>query len=490
MLVLVNTNRMTPPIGPIGLDYVACAARDAALDVRVADLCLAPDRAAALDDAFAGAEARLVGLSFRNVDDSFWPSGTSFLPVLAETIEAVRERSSAPIVLGGVGLSIFAERILRETGVEFAVCGDGEKAIVALHAALEGSKDLSGVPGLIWRDGETIHANRPAWESDLSLPTRRDAIDNATYFRLGGQGGVETKRGCPRPCIYCADPLAKGTVVRPRDPREIANEIESLAAQGVDVLHTCDGEFNVPGAHAKAVCEELIRRGIGERVRWYAYLAVVPFDDELAGTMRRAGCVGVNFTGDSACDSVLSVYRKAHRRDDLRKVVGLCRKHDLAVMVDLLLGGPGETPETLGDSIEFFKRLGPDCVGAALGMRLYPGTAAPEVLLQEGPLEDNPGLRRRYEGPVDLLYPTFYISPALGPNPARTVKELVAGDERFFEPQEESDAASVEDPSSDYNYNDNDPLVRAIADGARGAYWDILRRMRSEGGVWQPSMDA
>lgn len=65
-----------------------------------------------------------------------------------------------------------------------------------------------------------------------------------------------------------------------------------------------------------------------------------------------------------------------------------------------------------------------------------------------------------------LLWPVFYISEALGKDPARLVKDIIAGDERFFEPVE------VE------NYNDNLLLVEAIRNGARGAYWNILRRMR------------
>ena len=93
----------------------------------------------------------------------------------------------------------------------------------------------------------------------------------------------------------------------------------------------------------------------------------------------------------------------------------------------------------------------------------------------EGPLETTPGLRRKYSGEVDFFRPTFYISPALGPEPARLVKDLIASDERFFEPMAERPDAEA----TDHNYNDNTELADAIAAGARGAYWDILRRLRS-----------
>ena len=54
------------------------------------------------------------------------------------------------------------------------------------------------------------------------------------------------------------------------------------------------------------------------------------------------------------------------------------------------------------------------------------------------------------------------------------IRELIDGDERFFPPQEELAA----EESSDHNYNDNQALIEAIAEGERGAYWDILRRLR------------
>jgi len=488
MLTLINTNRMTPPIGPLGVEYVADAARAARVDVDVLDLCLACDPDAAISRHFRDREPQLVGVSFRNVDDCFWPSGAWFVPDLAGTIEAIRTLTDAPIVLGGVGFSLFAEEILAHTQADFGIRGDGEQAMISLLGELRGRRRFDRVGGLLWRDDGSVRANPPAWPERLSLPADRAAIDNAAYFRRGGQGGFEAKRGCNRPCIYCADPIAKGAAARLRDPTEVADEVESLLAQGADVLHTCDSEFNIPVEHARAVCEEFARRSFDGRVRWYTYLSVTPFDADLAAAMRRAGCVGIDFTGDSASASMLAAYRQPHRSGDLASAVRLCRQNGIAVMIDLLLGGPGETPETVTQTIRFLQQIDPDCAGAQLGVRIYPDTGMARIVAGEGPPESNPNLRRKYAGRVDFFQPTFYVSRALGERPADLVRGLIGDDERFFPPPPDEDHATYRGggESGDHNYNENTDLVEAIAAGARGAYWHILRNLRNRpacGGV-------
>ena len=121
----------------------------------------------------------------------------------------------------------------------------------------------------------------------------------------------------------------------------------------------------------------MVRRRLGERVRWYAYLAVTPFDGELASLMRRAGCAGINFTGDSASEAVLSAYRQPHRKDDLAAAIRHCRGAGITVMIDLLLGGPGETPQTVVETVDFLRASastrGPlSRSGCALGGRWRP----------------------------------------------------------------------------------------------------------------------
>ena len=500
MLTLINSNKMTPPIAPIGLDYLAGAVRQNGFDVDLLDLCMADDADSLLQHYFARHSPRLIGISFRNADDCFWPHSEWFVPSLRELVERVRALSDAMIVLGGIGFSIFPERLVEYSGADFGIFGDGEQATVQLLGQLEGDRRFDRVPGLVWRAdsgtgrsgkadmagsgvgelivGESaILRNKTRYQSELSLPTARDFADNTSYFRQGGQLGLETKRGCSRNCLYCVEPGIRGVSARVRRPAEVADEVEGLLARGIDVLHLCDSEFNIPVEHARAVCKEFIGRSLGESLRWYTYMAVIPFDDELARAMRRAGCVGINFTADAANATMLANYRQPHNRDDLARAVRLCRENGIAVMLDLMIGGPGETPETVAESIAFWKKIDPDCAGAAVGVRVYPGTALADAIVTDGNGQGNPNIRRRYDGPIDLFKPTFYLSEGLGPRPGQLVRDLIGGDRRFFEPAEDP-VDDTQVTTGDHNYNDNSELVEAIANGQRGAYWDILRRLR------------
>ena len=210
----------------------------------------------------------------------------------------------------------------------------------------------------------------------------RQWIDNQRYFDEGGQAGFETKRGCPRLCIYCADPVAKGNEVRPRAPHSVGEEIENMQKIGLDNLHTCDCEFNIPEWHAKEICREIIHRNLGDKIQWYAYCSPEYFTDELARVMRQAGCVGIDFGADHGDDSMLWRLGHSYTSDDLIRIREICLHHDIICMFDLLLGSPGETKDSIETTIRLMKKIKPDRVGISLGVRLYPITPLGRRILE------------------------------------------------------------------------------------------------------------
>ncbi len=462
-VALVNTNRITPPIAPIGLEYVAEALSAAGHQPEILDLCWEDRPASAIARFFANGEFGLVGLSIRNTDDCSFATRESFLPGHADAVRCMREHTGAPIILGGVGFSIMPEAVLGACGADAGIWGEGEFALADLSDRVSRNRPWDDLPGLLVRSGGTWRRNPGSFRSPADLPPmRRGFVDNLRYFREGGQAGIETKRGCPGRCIYCADPVAKGKRVRVRPPEAVADELSRLVSMGIDHIHTCDSEFNIPAGHAREVCRELVRRGLGERLRWYAYCAPVPFSPELAGLMRRAGCAGINFGTDSGDDGMLNILRRNFRAEDILRTVRLCREAGIPVMLDLLIGGPGETRKSVVHTIELMKKAGPDRVGVAVGVRVYPGT-------EVGSLVMNGDRKRGLSGGDDLAKPVFFVEPEVAPFVFGLLEDLTSGDSRFlfFDPAK---------PERNYNYNANRVLSDAIRDGCRGAYWDILRR--------------
>lgn len=460
---LINTNRIRPPIAPIGLEYVAEAINAAGHAPAILDLCWEDDWQEAIRRFVTSETPSVVGMTLRNTDDCMMSGGHSYIPEFRAMVQAVRSLTDAPVVAGGAGFSVMPEAVLDRSGAHYGIWGDGEFSFVELVDRLAAQTCLDDVPQLVRREGHIWRRGPTVYNELHRLPEMsRSWFDNTRYFREGGQAGFETRRGCPCGCTYCADPVAKGSQVRTRPPAAVGSEIAALLRHGIDHLHTCDSEFNIPPDYAMAVCAELQRRRLGDRCRWYAYCAPAPFPPALAQAMRAAGCAGINFGADSGDAAMLRRLGRWYSPDAIEHAVRTAREHGMVTMVDLLLGAPGETLQSLRRTIELMQRVAPERVGISLGVRIYPGTRLGERMLR-GELDS--GLT----GGPEPEKPVYYLAPAVAHRGDDLLRDMIGGDQRFFY------AAAA--PDRDYNYTNNDILENAIARGYRGAYWDILRRL-------------
>ncbi len=467
-VLLINPNRMKPVVAPLALDYLSVSLATHGIDTKILDLSFSEDVDEDIKCSLKKEHFDAVGVTIRNIDDSYFASQDFCLEKVKDIIELVKIYTDSPIVLGGVGFSIAPIPALNYCNVDLGIWGEGELAFPLLVKTLGIKKEYVKIPGLIFKDRDGYRMNPPFYLDlyQVSL-AKRDAVNNRKYYQEGGMVGFETKRGCDQPCCYCADPVAKGRKVRVRSPKDVAFELEGLLEKGISVFHTCDSEFNVPDGHALEVCKEIVKRKLGDRINWYAYATPFRFSEELALWMRRAGCIGIDFGVDSGNEGILKSLGRSYTPDDIRKVARICHRHGFAFMFDLLLGGPGEDRKTLKDTIDLMKEVNPSRVGISLGIRIYPGTPLGRVLG-----EKMQSSKRGFFGELsaEMLKPIYYLSPELGENIQEFIKELIAEDNRFF-------FGGSEDIEENYNYNNNSRLVQAIKKGYKGAFWDILRRI-------------
>ena len=234
-ILLVNPNQMKPPVTPVALDYLAQSLEEEGFEVEVLDLAFSTDAELDIQSALRRMDPLLIGVTVRNLDDSYLASQDFCLERTRKIIDLIKSHSGAMLVLGGVGFSIAPEAVLDYCQVDWGICGEGEQALPILAQQKAKKGDFHNIPGLVFRDGTGFHRNptRSFFLKDAALG-RRKAIDNLRYLREGGMVGFESKRGCNQGCTFCADPIAKGKRVRLRNPSLVAEELANLYQQGID----------------------------------------------------------------------------------------------------------------------------------------------------------------------------------------------------------------------------------------------------------------
>lgn len=386
-VLLVSSNRYKDPTAvlPVGVCSVASSLEAAGHEVKVLDLCFAerPGEAIAAEVARFGPE--LVGVGVRNLDGS---NGYRPLPLHEatgrEVIAPLKAAFKGPIVLGGPAVGINAPELLAHFDLEYAICGDGERAMVELVGALSGKRELASVPGLwVRREGKWVVRNAPDFivELDALPPARPERwLDLEPYRAYDLALPVQTKRGCALECSYCTYNRLEGHRYRLRSPAKVADEIEAFVkATGVRSVEVVDSTFNVPLDHAKAVLRELGRRKLGLKV---AALGVNPrfFDEELASLMREVGFCEAAFGCDAGAAPTLKSFGKNFDVSHIEQAAELVHRVGIPAVWYFILGAPQETEATLTETLQTARRVaGPfDLVMLGVGVRVYAGSPMAE----------------------------------------------------------------------------------------------------------------
>jgi len=158
--------------------------------------------------------------------------------------------------------------------------------------------------------------------------------------------------------------------------------IETQKVWQLDYFFFVDSVFNFPTNHACAICEEIIRREV--KIKWYANVNPVGISDEMASLMARSGCIGADVGIDVASAEMLQRMGKGFTQTDIAKASACYRKAGIATSFQLLLGGPGETRDTIIEGFKFLEGIPqPDNILTVFGIRIYPNTPLFEVARPE-----------------------------------------------------------------------------------------------------------
>ena len=459
LLVNLNSYDQPYPVYPAGLAYVDGALRAAGHHTGIWDARMATE---SLEDCVARFRPDFVGLSMRNIDNVQCHNPKSFIHELVGFCRRVRAATTAPIILGGSGFSVFPREIFQLGGIDYGIHGAGERTIVRLIAVLRAGGDeaaLGAIAGLVFRGGDGAVRAVPcdAESSTFSTAPHHDPELMRAYLAQGSLPGVQTQRGCPLHCCYCTYPLIEGARSRFLGAEAVVEEMRRLAALGVKFVFFVDSVFNTSVGHVTQVCEALIRADLG--VQWECFLRPRGVTRELLQLMQRAGLSHIEFGSDSFSDTVLRSYGKSFTFEEIRSASEQAHSLGLRYSHFIIFGGPGETRATVEETLARATTLPGAYYFGTLGMRIYPATPLWRQLAPEA----------KGETPADyLVEPRFYIAPEF------TLESLHG---RLREYQRANPNWIVGDPPPAFT----ETMGKLRKRGIRGPMWEyaeLLQRMQ------------
>jgi radical SAM superfamily enzyme YgiQ (UPF0313 family) len=401
LLISVNRYKVPYPVYPLGISYLKTYLHSHLDEFLIKTLDLNIDALETLADTLRFFRPHYVGLSLRNIDDVNFFHQESFINEYLHVTKVIRTHTSAIIILGGSGYSIFPQKLFEFLQPDYGIQGEGEVSLARLLASLQtGTPDLT-IDGLVYRQDGTIRVNERS--SFLTTPDLElESPWLPYYWDKAGMINIQTKRGCPYHCIYCTYPMIDGSRVRTLDPERIVHTIRTLyESKGIDHFFFTDSVFNISPEYNETLSRKLISSGIP--VKWGAYFAPFHLPYEQLELYARAGLTHIEFGTESLSDRVLESYGKRFRTEEVVKVSGDCNKAGIYYCHFMILGGYGETEETLDETFENSKRISNTVFFPFQGMRVYPGTRLHQILLAEGHLNEND----------PILEPFYYLAPEI-----------------------------------------------------------------------------
>jgi dTDP-4-amino-4,6-dideoxygalactose transaminase/radical SAM superfamily enzyme YgiQ (UPF0313 family) len=186
-------------------------------------------------------------------------------------------------------------------------------------------------------------------------------------------------RGCPHDCDFCSEVMrvSVGKKLRRRSPGNIADELEHLARQGVNIVSFQDDSFSAHRGFVQGVCQELIARG--SNMPWMARARVDEVDRHLLGLMKRAGCIMLGIGVEAGSQRIIDNMRKTRRvepwSDLCRRVFRWTRELGIGTNAYYVIGNPSETREEIQATIRLARELSSDSIQVHF-YTPYPGSKA------------------------------------------------------------------------------------------------------------------
>lgn len=267
------------------------------------------------------------------------------------------------VVIGGPHASALPELTLQETDADYVIAGEGEVSFAELLEKGETSDSLSGVIG---RSDKNLKKSELIKDLD-SLPFPDWQKMKPQKYRKAPHGGliknfpvapVITSRGCPFTCTFCASPSLWERKIRFRSPENVVNELQYLITDfGIREIHFEDDNLTLKREHIESICRLILRKRI--KISWATPNGVRAdtLDIDMLRLMKESGCYYLAFGIESGNQDILNQIKKKETLSTIEKAVKQAKALGFLTQGFFIFGLPGETEQTIINTIEFAKKI-------------------------------------------------------------------------------------------------------------------------------------
>lgn len=304
--------------------------------------------------------------------------------------EIKRENPELTIILGGPHATILPEdTITKVPEIDIIVRGEGEKTVVELFDAIENNKDFQNINGLTYRNNGVINTPEQSSIVELDmLPFPAYHLLPINKYKLHPPHGrklpymaMMTSRGCPYNCIYCSKPIF-GSKFRAQSPGRTVDEIEYLISRfGIKEITFYDDSFTLNKRRILELTKEIDSRNLD--FAWSCETRVDLINETLLQAMKKSGCYMIAYGLESGNQMILDNLRKKITTEQIRSAIELTHAADIQSVGYFMMGSPGETPDTIRQTVDFTKNLPLDFAQFSVTIP-FPGTDLYDLYLNSG----------------------------------------------------------------------------------------------------------
>lgn len=299
----------------------------------------------------------------------------------------------APIISGGGLATTNSELLFKRSAVDMTVIGEGEQTMVDLYRSLENGSALAAISGIAYRrNGHfTVNAPRdnikdldtipfPAWdllpmEIYLNNPIWGDVAGNSSGFRndvkVTRSMNIISSRGCPYSCRYCYHLFGRSSY-RFRSVENVTAEIEILVDRyGVDFVGFVDDNMMASEKRILAFCDRMEKKKFP--ITWGCHGRVTSAKPDILNRMSETGCVWIGYGIESGSQKILDAMNKRAKVEQAKEAIRNTRAAGIYPNTTFIFGYPGETRDTIQDTVDFKRELNIEC--DSFFTTPYPGTS-------------------------------------------------------------------------------------------------------------------